>query len=123
MSEEVCLVFVWCFIIFTAGPLSFQAGVPPFPVGPFPFPTGSLLFRVYASLSEQVISPSAQVFRLYQNSHYSLEKDLFPVEFDSTDPGIVSNYPLIEALPHNLVMRLNGCLRALSLGDFECKTP
>src|SRR6218665_183402 len=84
----------------------------PFHVGPWPFPKGSLLFLVSASLLEQDISPSAQVFRLYQNSHNSLEKDLFPVEFDSTDPGIVSNYPFIEALLQNFVMRFNGCFRA-----------
>jgi len=81
-------------------------------VGPLPFPTGSLLFLVSVSLLEQDISPSAQVFRLYQNLHNSLKKDLFPVEFDSTDPGIVSNYPFIEALVQNFVMRFNGCFRA-----------
>src|SRR6218665_2652065 len=84
----------------------------PFHVGLLLFPTGSLLFPVSASLFEQDISPSAQVFRLYQNnSHHSVEKDLFPVEFNSTDPGIVSKYPFAEALPHNFVMRLNGCFR------------
>ena len=113
MSEEVCLVLVCCFIIFTAGPLSFQAGFLPFHVDLLLIPAGSLLFRVSASLFKQDISPSTQVFRLYQNnSHHSLEKDLFPVELDSIDPGIVSNYPFVEALPHNFVMRLNGCFRA-----------